>query len=244
MQSHHVAAARIREWERGHRLGHRTARRWAFRKMYEVGGYEFSSRAQAKKRLSEALNTYRPGDRVDDSWISGLLTALAHEHPRADEKIGKGIEYWVVCSNSDIGSPHNGFRAKQIGREGLVEFGFGKVIYPKPHAGQVAEALTQEALDITRQYRTDAFKNGPVICADTGDAIVEKTDAKAIHRNPNRAELHSKFLASEKISCDDVVLVQTKAGQRLADRELARRWCAFQRARIEGLAIVKIRRAG
>lgn len=207
---------------------------------YEIGGYEFSSRADAKKQLSKALNSYEVGDNVDDPWISGLLTALANEHPNPDEKIGAGIEYWVVCSNRDLGSPHNGFRAKQIGRGDLVEFGYGNAIYPKDHAGKVAEALTQEAIHITRQFRTDAFKDGPVICADTGVVIIEKTDASAVHRNPSRAELQRQFLSNEGLSFEDIGL----QGKQLEDRELAKRWCDFQSARLEGMLIVKTRRVG
>ena len=210
---------------------------------YQVGEFEFESKATVRRFLSEVLKSYAPGDIVTDPFVSGVLTALLREHPEAAEKIGPGIEHWVVCSNGDLGYSGKGFRVKQVGSNELVEFGYGKVISPPSHLGRVAEALTQEAISITRQVRTDAFQNGPVECVDTGAIITEKKDAEAVHRSPVRAELHRQFLASEGLTYEAVALAPARSGWQLADRELAGRWCDFQRARIDGMVVVKIRRA-
>lgn len=212
---------------------------------YQVGEFEFESKDRLKKRLSEELKSREPGDIVTDPYLSGLLTALVGEHLEAVDKIGPGIEHWVVCSNTDLGFPRKGFRIKQIGSDELVEFGYSKVINPPSEVGRVAEALTQEAIEITRQVRTDAFQNGPAKCADSGVIITDKTEAKAVHRHPVRAELHRQFLESEGLEYKDVALTPAtpaRSGRRLADRELAQRWCDFQLARIDGMAVVKIRR--
>ncbi|MCC3293223.1 hypothetical protein LJ756_01155 [Arthrobacter sp. zg-Y411] len=212
---------------------------------YQVGEFEFVSKAAVKTLLSEELKSRVPGDIVTDPFVSGLLTALVGEHVDAMDKIGPGIEHWVVCSNVDLGFPGKGFRIKQIGSDELVEFGYGKVITPPSEVGRVAEALTQEAIEITRQVRTDAFQNGPAKCADSGAIITDKKDAKAVHRHPVRAELHRQFLESEGLEYEDVALTPAtpaRSGRRLADRELAQRWCDFQLARIDGMEVVKIRR--
>ncbi|WP_306914169.1 hypothetical protein [Arthrobacter sp. V4I6] len=98
----------------------------------------------------------------------------------------------------------------------------------------------REAIDITQQLRTDAFSDGPVRCAYTGEKITEKTDAAAVHRNPSRAELHRQFLASEGLTEESVKLLVHPS--RLEDRELAQRWRRFQTAHLNGMSIVKIRR--
>ncbi|MGO4187389.1 hypothetical protein [Pseudarthrobacter sp. TAF60_1] len=103
--------------------------------------------------------------------MSNLLTALAREHLAAADKIGEGIEYWVVASNKDLGYTSKGFRAKQRGRDELVLFSYNDVLSPPKQQALVAEALTQEALEITRQFRTDAFSSGPVQRTLTGKEI-------------------------------------------------------------------------
>jgi hypothetical protein len=211
---------------------------------YQVGEYAFGKKGAVKELLSDVLKSHEPGDRVTDPFVSGLLTALVREHPEAAEKIGPGIEHWVICSNNDLQYSTKGFRVKQIGREGLVKFSYTDVLAPPTQRALVGEALTREAIDITQQLRTDAFSNGPVKCAYTGEEITEKTDAAAVHHSPARAELHKKFLASEGLSDDTVTLVKHPAdsGFRLEDRGLAQRWRDFQLAHLKGMAIVKIRR--
>lgn len=135
-------------------------------------------------------------EKITDSFVSDLLTALAREHPAAADKIGEGIEHWVIASNKDLGYTSKGFRAKQRGRDELVLFSYTDVLRPPNQRTLVAEALTQEALDITRRFRTDAFANGPVRCALTGKAIPEKTMSDAVHLSPPRAQLHQIFLES------------------------------------------------
>lgn len=207
---------------------------------YEVGEYAFEKKGAVSELLSAALKKYEPGEKVTDPFVSGLLTALVREHPEAAEKIGPGIEHWVVCSNSDRQYRTRGFRAKQIGREGLVRFKYTDVLSPPTRHTLFAEALTREAIDITQQLRTDAFSAGPVKCAYTGEEITEKTDAAAVHRNPSRAELHRQFLASEGLTEESVELLAHPA--RLEDRELAEKWRRFQTSHLSGMSIVKIQR--
>lgn len=207
---------------------------------YEVGEFTFNTKREARELLRSVLEELDAGKKVTDSFVSDVLTALAREHPQAVDKIGEGIEYWVVASNKDLGYASKGFRAKQRGREELVLFSYTDVISPPKQQALVAEALTQEALDITRQFRTNAFASGPVRCALTGKEIPEKTMADAVHLNPPRVQLHQMFLASEGLTYENVELIKhpTESGSRLADRDLSDRWREFQNKHLDGLAIV------
>lgn len=207
---------------------------------YEVGEFTFNTKREVRELLKSVLEELDAGEKVTDSFVSNLLTALAREHPAAADKIGEGIEYWVVASNKDLGYTSKGFRAKQRGRDELVLFSYTDVISPPKQQSLVAEALTQEALEITRQFRTDAFASGPVQCALTGKEIPEKTMADAVHLNPPRAQLHQMFLASEGLTYETVELVKhpTESGSRLTDRDLADRWTMFQKEHLDGLALV------
>ncbi|AOY70775.1 hypothetical protein ARZXY2_1222 [Arthrobacter sp. ZXY-2] len=211
---------------------------------YVVGEFSFAKKGEVEQLLRSVLEELEVGARVTDPFVADLLTALAREHSEAVDKIGAGIEYWVVASNKDLGYTSKGFRAKQRGRDDLVRFSYTDVLRPPKQRAMVAEALTQEALDITRRFRTEAFANGPVQCALTGKLIPEKTMADAVHLTPPRGQLHEAFLASEGLTYDSVKLVKhpVESGYRLADRELAERWRSFQESSLNGMAIV-LRRA-
>lgn len=207
---------------------------------YEVGEFTFKKKGAVSELLSSVLEDLGAGEKVTDSFVSDLLTALSREHPDAADKIGAGIEYWIVASNKDLGYTSKGFRAKQLGRDELVKFSYKDVLNPPKQRTLVAEALTQEALDITRRFRTNAFAAGPVSCALTGKAITDKTMADAVHLVPPRAQLHQMFLESEGLTYETVELKKhpTESGYRLADRALVDRWRDFQEDHLDGLAVV------
>jgi hypothetical protein len=215
-------------------------KKWGGMAKYEVGEFHFASKSKVKKILSSALAELDDGEQVTDPFVADLLTALAREHPEAADKVGAGIEYWVAASNKDSSYRTRGFRAKQWGRAEPVLFGYTKILDKPDRQGLVAEALTQEALDITQRFRTDAFANGPVECARTGKMIPDKTMADAVHLTPPRGVLHAAFLKSEGLTHESVQLKKhpVESGYRLVDRELAERWRTFQEERLDGMAIV------
>lgn len=207
---------------------------------YVVGEFSFAKKGEVEQLLRSVLEELEVGAMVTDSFVADLLTSLAREHPEATEKVGAGIEWWVVASNKDLGYTSKGFRAKQRGRDELVLFSYTDVLRPPKQRALVAEALTKEALDITRRFRTEAFASGPVQCALTGKIIPEKTMADAVHLTPPRSQLHEAFLESEGLTYDSVEVVKhpVESGYRLVDRELAERWRNFQEEHLGGLAIV------
>lgn len=207
---------------------------------YVVGEFSFAKKGEVEQLLRSVLEELEVGAMVTDSFVADLLTSLAREHPEATEKVGAGIEWWVVASNKDLGYTSKGFRAKQRGRDELVRFSYTDVLRPPKQRALVAEALTQEALDITRRFRTKAFAGGPVQCALTGKMIPEKTMADAVHLAPPRGQLHAAFLESEGLTYESVELVKhpVESGYRLVDRQLAERWRTFQEENVDGMAIV------
>lgn len=84
---------------------------------YVVGDFSFAKKGEVEQLLRSVLEELEVGARVTDPFVADLLTALAREHSEAVDKIGAGIEYWVVASNKDLGYTSKGFRAKQRGPE-------------------------------------------------------------------------------------------------------------------------------
>ena len=128
----------------------------------------------------------------------------------------------------------------QVGRTGTVPFGYSKIIKKPGLRAKLAEALTQEAIHVTREFRERSFAAGEVRCADTGAIISDIRLANAVHRRPVRRELHQLFMTAEGLTVEEIGLVKASPGPgyRLEDRKLAERWVAFQRARMDGMDIV------
>lgn len=208
--------------------------------MYRVAGREYRSKNQLLLELSRGLKDHAGKDQVDDDALVAVLNHLAGLHPEAETKFASGITGWVVVPNNDLGRNTVGYRAILAKGGSSEKFGYSKVLRPQEKKYFVAEALTQEALEITRKFRRDRFEQGPVRCADTGELIVDNKQAEAVHRRPVRGVLHQQFLASEGLTYEEVEIMPAQpAGRQLVDRQLAKRWCAYQTARLDGMDIVK-----
>ena len=63
-----------------------------------IGGIDFPRKGDALEYLRLMLWRYSPGDRVSEDDTAFLKAALPR-HPEADEKIGAGIDYFLVRSD-------------------------------------------------------------------------------------------------------------------------------------------------
>jgi hypothetical protein len=62
-----------------------------------LGGLQFAKKGDARAYLKAMLKQYKPSQRVSERDEAVLRDALRH-HPRAAEKIGAGIDHFVVRS--------------------------------------------------------------------------------------------------------------------------------------------------
>lgn len=146
---------------------------------------------------------------------------------------------WIVMPNNDLGRNTKGYRAVLMNGGEPEKFGYTKIVMPKDKSYFVAEALTEEAIEITRKFRRDRFAAGPVHCADMSKLITDFKQAEAVHRCRGRGLLHREFLHRQGLTYDDVEAVPAKpAGRRLVDRRLADRWRDYRLARLDVMDIV------
>jgi hypothetical protein len=183
------------------------------------------------------------GTVVTDPQVISALNALIELDVDATEKIGPGIDHWVVFSNRGLKPNRNstGYRIMRIDGTGPITFGYGDVLTPPKPRTFVQRALTDEAADLMVEFRRAQFRAGPVYCAVTGVLIDDFINSKAVHHDPSRGELHEAFLSSERLTFETVGLkkqASPKSGYLLADRALAARWVDYQRARLDGIRLV------
>lgn len=158
----------------------------------------------------------------------------------ATEKIGGGIDHWVVFSNRDITRNSAGYRIIRVDGTGPITFGYSDVLRPPTAKTYVQRALNDEAADLMLNFRKEQFRAGAVYCEKTGVLISGFLSSKAVHIDPTVTELHEAFLSSEGLTFDTVGLVKQglpRGGYLLADPTFAARWVDFQGARLGGVRL-------
>lgn len=210
-------------------------------------GFPRGYKARAARVLKAGKLNMSDGTRVVDLEVIKVLDELIELDVDATEKIGVGIDHWVVYGNQDLTPARNstGYRIVRVDGTGPITFGYNSVLKPKPHTSLVQRALTDEVATLMVDYRKTRFANGPVRCSVTGVQIVDFWNSKATHVNPSLTELHLQFLDSESLTFESVTLVKNEAagrGFQLRDRVLAARWRSYQEARMSGLQVEFMKR--
>lgn len=185
------------------------------------------------------------GTVVTDLEVVSILNNLIQLDIAATEKIGKGIDHWVVFSNRDINRNSAGYRIMRVDGTGPITFGYSDVLRQPTAKTFVQRALNDEAAELMLNFRQEQFRAGPVYCEKTGVLIDHFLHAKAVHLDPTLSDLHEAFLTSEGLTFDTVGLVKQRhprGGYLLADRDLAARWVRFQGARLGGVRLQQMDR--
>jgi len=207
-------------------------------------GYMAAARRILKEgKYNDDGSLKQDGTVVTDPLVISVLNALIELDVDATEKIGAGIDHWVVFSNRDLRPNRNstGYRIMRVDGTGPIKFGYGDVLTPPTPRTFVQRALTDEVAGLMVEFRRRQFATGPVYCANTGLLIDDFINSKAVHHDPSRSELHEAFLSSEGLTFETVGLKKQtppKSGFLLADRSLATRWVNYQRARLDGVHLV------
>lgn len=209
----------------------------ATRQPFTIGHRRFDSKSAAKRHLKERLNSYQAGDRVTQE-DQLLLDNLVDLHPEPERKWGpRGIDFWTVELNSDIGGRSLGFWLHWVGG-GSDDFGYNKVIDGDSHEARVRAALHNAIRDITRQVRQEAFAHPPVCDAVTGKLLISAEDAAVVHTEPTWRSLCDG--TAEYFGGYDAIAIDVKAGYHgkfPSDPQVVAYIRALQERHIDSLAI-------
>lgn len=200
--------------------------------MIEIGPHQFSTRDAAKAHIRALLARYAPGDLVEGEDHHTLME-LTLRHPRADEKVGAGIDRFRV-----VLGPYGRSRAFEILRtDGTVtDISFPKCVDgDPPHRTLVLRSLrlvVEPDVNALRQrlFRELIGPDGRLPCELTGERLLP-TEGHLDHIAPHTfLRLATLFLEAHGLDIDTVPLAPPRDGEigrRLLEPDLADRFRTF-----------------
>ncbi len=213
--------------------------------MIEIGTHQFPTRDAAKAHIRALLARYTPGDLVEGDDHE-TLTELTLRHPRADEKVGAGIDRFRV-----ILGPYGRSRAFEILRtDGTgTDISFPKCVDGEPpHRTLVLRSLrlvVEPDVNALRQrlFRALIGEDGRIPCELTRARLLP-TGGHLDHIAPHTfLRLVTVFLAAHGLDIDTVPLAPSRDGEigrRLLDPDLGAQFRAFH-ARIARFRFIAAR---
>lgn len=197
-----------------------------------LGGVHYTTKTAVKQRAIEILDAHVVSGLAvggDDLLFALDLLAL---HPRADEKIGCGVDRIVVRHVS----PSRCFHVCRV--DGSEEqFSYMKCLNGDNHAIDVAQAMRREVRDQVDAVR-DAFfaehgeHGGPsaLSTTTTSATLVTRSNCHVDHYAPDFVVLARDFLASRNLTVDQVAVDgagRASFERSLRDATLAAAWRAY-----------------
>lgn len=206
----------------------------------------FPTRAAAKEYFRALHNTkYGVGEVVADPIDDKLLRELVELHPRADEKVGPGIDNFFIANtmsgDRDFVRPsYTGIWIRDT--EGHTrDFSYNTAIDQPSEQAIVKEALRNEIEDLRITFRDQSLRS-PVVCPRSGTVMHHWDEAAVVYESPSWSDLTAAFAVSvggwtslETDSGDG----ETKVGRTLRDHDLARRWRTYWQMNAHPLVVSK-----
>ncbi|MFE2283346.1 DUF3223 domain-containing protein [Streptomyces sp. NPDC059443] len=156
---------------------------------YLISGERFRTQKALRERVRGIMNSYRYDEVVgeaDEEFLRDLIT----RHPDYEAKAGVGVGGFVVVRTE---WNNRGLMLVRIdGSE--IDISWEECLKATPHAQQVRGCLRRAVKEQVIAVVTEAFVQGPVLCAVTGDSIASPREADVDHYQPVFEELAESFI--------------------------------------------------
>ncbi len=202
--------------------------------IYQVGGITFTSKDALEDAVQGILHGYQAPARLnpeDEQFIFDLLQM----HPRADEKIGPGVQE-IQVRKGWRGGPMFVLIRTDGSR---TDFSYKKCIRPVNHSTMVKAAFREAIAYQVSHIKTAFFQayqddEGMVVCAITGERITWQ-EAHVDHIPPDTfVALLGDYLIERGVSLDAVQLIPGYRGEGYQlPRDLADDWATWHAARAQ-----------
>lgn len=155
-----------------------------------IGDFIFATKQSATAEIRRILHSY-PNESVLTGADGDLICALIGLHPRADEKIGAGIEF-ITVRRLDRGAP--GFWINRI--DGTCDdFSYKRCLEGDlSHRASVLRAMRSSVAGQILDYRRQAFTVDPApVCPLTGMVMTNDPTTHVDHDEVSFADLAEMY---------------------------------------------------
>lgn len=210
--------------------------------------YSFPSVSKAKAECKRIRDKYGEGEVVSDPADDAFFRALVAEHRNREEKVGDGIHHFEVARNNSLGARAGnlGVWIKQVGRQDLVDFGYGGVIEwiadpgnARQERRRVQRALRNTIRVVTNEYLSNQLNSGQELKSCLTGKTLEPTQAiDVVHDQPRWGDLVDEFVTREGgYSAIGTRQTERSLGEILEDEDTRDTWVKFHESRaVLGLA--------
>ncbi|MFF2013570.1 DCL family protein [Streptomyces sp. NPDC058195] len=189
---------------------------------FRIGHRQYRTKGAAGDAIREIRDRYPVGSAVDQVEDHKLLRDLIDLHEHAAEKIGCGIEAFVI--DRPLRGRHSGFRIiRTDGTE--IDFSYLACLSPPHHRQQVLNAMRAEITENVSAYFASRAA-GNSLRSDLSGTPLDSSDAHVSYfRGPAFVDIATWF-ADEIGGWESVDLTSSRdAGAgKFRDRSLAERW--------------------
>src|SRR5690606_20347661 len=195
-----------------------------------IGGRSFATQSEVVGYSQSIAAKYDIGDELDPGDTAFMHDVLLR-HPRAEQKIGCGVDTITITRLEEYGWRHKVFLIMRLDGT-TTDFSWRKCLRVKPisHESYVMEAFRRVVASDVARFKRWYFEkygndDGDVRCALTGQ-WVSYAYSHVDHVKPFRI-LVGEFLSEMGLSFEDVELIGFSDGQTVKlprDSSLAGKW--------------------
>ncbi|WP_329167785.1 DCL family protein [Streptomyces sp. NBC_01685] len=195
---------------------------------FSIGPRTYRTKGEATKAVQAIRDAYNVGEMVDDHDDHGLLRDLIDMHPDAVEKIGCGVDSFVI--DRPMVGRHSGFKlVRTDGTE--IDFSFLTCLSPPNHRQQVLAAMRGEVTStISAYFASRAGTN--TLTSDLSGTPLDANDPHVSHfQGPPFIEIATQFTTTAG-GWDQIELNSASAAgyAKFKDRALAQQWVEHHKA--------------
>ncbi|MFE2716980.1 DUF3223 domain-containing protein [Streptomyces mirabilis] len=191
---------------------------------FRIGQRRYPTKQAAGDAVRAVLYGYSVGSTVDRPEDHLLLLDLLDLHEEAPDKIGSGVDSFVIAP--PLRGPYPGFAV--VRTDGTnIDFSYLACLKPPTYRQQVSSAMRAEVKDDVNAYFTSRVAAGSLVSDQSGAQLDYGDTHVSYFRGPTFAEIAATFAAT--VGGWDAIELNSSTDQGLGtftDRALAERWCS------------------
>src|SRR5260370_13325353 len=196
----------------------------------QIGQQVFPNKKEAIKYIQELQSKYKNGERIEGSDES-FLRDLLNLHPRASDKIGKGVSHFSIGPNGFWKGKTRHFKVHRIDGT-ATDFSFLKCVNGINPDDEVLHAMRTAVVDQILEFRDKQFQAGTVKCPFNGEVLVPN-GGHVDHIAPDTFEaLVFRWFSQERLEIPAILITPSQDNQvtrEMIDQQQRSSWQHFHR---------------